>query len=74
MKVVAYPEPPEGAFLGLRVTHGPKAVLSGTVAVTMKTPEEAAQLAAQGQAATSMVLIGAIMIDVAKRRRMAKEQ
>lgn len=62
-KIANRPELPEGAVLGFRATHGPKAVLSGTVAVTMKTPEEAAQLAAQGQTATSMVLIGAMQDD-----------
>ena len=62
-KMANHPELPEGAFLGLRVTHGPKAVLEGIVSATMKSPEEAAQLSAQGQAVTNMVLLGALQDD-----------
>lgn len=62
-KIANRPEMPEGALLGLRVTHGPKAVLDGSVSVTMKSSEEAAQLSAQAQAATNMVLIGAMQDD-----------
>ena len=57
------PDLPQSARIGCRVTRGPKAVLEGVVSVTMKSPEEAAQLSSQGMLMTNMMLASAMQDD-----------